>query len=62
MPSAVYELLFLVFVVGLSVILVKGVYDIYIGGSKAHLRDKPLVKYGMPLIAIVLLLGYLFGS
>lgn len=62
MPSAVYELLFLVFAVGLSVILVKGVYDIYIGGSKARLRGKPLVKYGMPLIATVLLLGYLFGS
>jgi len=61
-PPAIYEFLFVVFAVGLSVVLVKGAYDIYIGGSKAYLRDKTLVKCGMPLIAIVLLICYLFGS
>lgn len=45
-----------------ATVLIKGAYDMYIKNEKVDLKNRPIVKYGMPFIAFVLLISYLFGS
>jgi hypothetical protein len=40
-------------------LVLKGVYEIYWIGEKAALKQKPAVRYGLPLLIFLLILPYL---
>lgn len=42
------------------ILLVKAMYDIYWTGKKAHLKNKFLIKYGLPLVCTLLLLPHVY--
>ena len=33
-----------------------GAYQIHVSGSKAHLKDKPIVKFGLPILWVLFII------
>lgn len=50
------------YVISMSVIIVivlKGIYEIYWTDEKATLKQKPIIKYGLPILVFLVILPYL---
>ena len=51
-----------IIIVGSAILfyILKGIYDIHISGTKAHLKNNFIIKYGLPLLCALLLLPYIY--
>lgn len=45
-----------------GIIIMKGAYEIYYTGIKAFLKEKPIVKYGLPLLCALMLMPYIMKA